>query len=330
MKKLFTIFLLLTCGLCFGQNLIPNWGFEQYDTCPNLADQIERCIGWNNFGQAGTTPDYYNACDTGYMNVPNGFFGYQQDHRYCSGYVGLVTYETPITDYREFIGIQLNQPLAIGQQYFLSFYTVMVELLYPNGYHFGMPTNNIGMRLSTFAYSETNPCPIDNFAHLRSIPVINDSINWNLISGSLVADSAYSYLIIGNFFDDINTDTINYTCDSCTNIYGYYYIDDVCLSTDSAYCNGGIENVPCIVGIHENSDSKVNIFPNPFSNQLIFTFADNKPIIVSLYNFVGQQVLQQTFTSSTTINTEQLAEGIYFYELHNNKGIVKTGKVVKQ
>jgi len=40
--------------------------------------------------------------------------------------------------------------------------------------------------------------------------------------------------------------------------------------------------------------------------------------------------LQQAFTSSTELNTEQLADGIYFYEIRNSKGTLTTGKVVKQ
>jgi hypothetical protein len=74
----------------------------------------------------------------------------------------------------------------------------------------------------------------------------------------------------------------------------------------------------------------INLFPNPFSHQLTFKLADNEQTTVILYNFLGQQVLLQTFTNSTTLNTEQLADGIYFYELRSNKGTLKTGKVVKQ
>ena len=74
----------------------------------------------------------------------------------------------------------------------------------------------------------------------------------------------------------------------------------------------------------------INITPNPFSSQLTFSLADNEQTTVSLYNFLGQQVLRQTFTNSTTINNEQMPDGIYFYELKNSKGIIKSGKVVKQ
>lgn len=79
-----------------------------------------------------------------------------------------------------------------------------------------------------------------------------------------------------------------------------------------------------------SSSSIAYVHPNPFFTQLTFSLADNVPTTISLYNFLGQQVLQQTFTNSATINTRQLADGIYFYELKSNKGTLKTGKVVKQ
>jgi hypothetical protein len=79
-----------------------------------------------------------------------------------------------------------------------------------------------------------------------------------------------------------------------------------------------------------DNGSYIKLFPNPFSTQINFQFTDNLQAKIILYDFLGQQILQKTFTNSTTINTEQLANGIYFYELLNDKRIVRTGKVVKQ
>ncbi len=76
--------------------------------------------------------------------------------------------------------------------------------------------------------------------------------------------------------------------------------------------------------------SSINLFPNPFTTRLTLNTGVNEQTTVSLYNFLGQQVLRKTFTNSTTINAEQLTDGIYFYELRNSKGTLKTGKVVKQ
>jgi hypothetical protein len=74
---------------------------------------------------------------------------------------------------------------------------------------------------------------------------------------------------------------------------------------------------------------KLKIFPNPFSNQITFTSSTNELSTISLYDLLGKQILQQSFSNSTTINTEQLENGIYFYELENSKRILGKGKVVK-
>lgn len=86
-----------------------------------------------------------------------------------------------------------------------------------------------------------------------------------------------------------------------------------------------------ILGIDwEVADNNFKVYPNPFSNQLYFSLADKEPTTISLYNFLGQQIMQQSFTNATTLNTEQLADGIYFYELRNDKGLVTNGKVIRQ
>ena len=87
----------------------------------------------------------------------------------------------------------------------------------------------------------------------------------------------------------------------------------------------------CETGITEhNTIGKLNLYPNPFSTQLHVELFTNETSTLVLYDIFSRQILQQTFTNSTTINTEQLADGIYFYELRSNKGTLKTGKLVKQ
>lgn len=81
--------------------------------------------------------------------------------------------------------------------------------------------------------------------------------------------------------------------------------------------------------LNDQNSVSVNIFPNPFSNLLTFSLSDNKQAKITLYNLLGQQVFQQIFSNSITINAEQLAEDIYIYELLNDKGTFKIGKIVK-
>lgn len=78
-----------------------------------------------------------------------------------------------------------------------------------------------------------------------------------------------------------------------------------------------------------NYDALVTVNPNPFTKQLFVTLGNNEPATVTLYNFMGQVVLQQPFINAVTIPTNQLTAGIYLYEVRNNKGAVKTGKVLK-
>jgi len=84
------------------------------------------------------------------------------------------------------------------------------------------------------------------------------------------------------------------------------------------------------VGMKDAKNLDLKVYPNPFSENVTFSIADNEQTTITLYDFLGQQILQQTFTNSTTINTEQLSGGIFFYELRNDKGEVKNGKILKQ
>lgn len=333
MKKIWITSLLIMLNISAkAQNLVPNFGFEIQDSCPDGQDEIERCNGWLKFSTAASTPDYYNSCaPMGYFNVPHSGAGYQEDHRNCSAFAGLVTFSGSTND-REHIGIQLNQPLIIGQKYFLSFYTVMIEEIL-SGYHFGMPSNGIGLRLSTVAYSVNNPCPIDNFAHLYSVGIINDTINWTRISGSFIADSAYNYLIVGNFLDDAHTDTLHYTCDSCLNYLSYYYVDDICLSIDSLLCNGGIDNIPCDVGIHENTlQYEVIIFPNPASEFVKIIFSDVEDAELKLVDLLGNVIIRNQVADkkSVTLNLSSVSQGCYLLQIINKRnGTMFNKKILK-
>jgi hypothetical protein len=233
----------------YGQvNLVPNFSFEEYTDCPLLDGQSYFASGWSKFSTQGSTPDYYNKCsETTEFGIPQSFICYQEDNRGCNAYIGLGTIVSSSFD-REYVGTEINEPLVVGQKYFLSFYTVMGEYVI-NGNQYGMPSNNIGMLLSTISFSESNPTPTNNFSHLRSESIITDSVNWMRVSGSIVADSSYQYVVLGNFYNDLYTDTIHYNCLDCMNQASYYLIDDICISTDSLLCNGGIELLSCNLSV---------------------------------------------------------------------------------
>jgi hypothetical protein len=76
------------------------------------------------------------------------------------------------------------------------------------------------------------------------------------------------------------------------------------------------------------------VAPNPINDKLNIFIGDNKNSEVCLYDITSRKIFNQSFTNSTSINTSQLAKGIYIYEVRNKSGPdsyreIKKGKVVK-
>jgi hypothetical protein len=72
------------------------------------------------------------------------------------------------------------------------------------------------------------------------------------------------------------------------------------------------------------------MFPNPFSSHVNINYVGNEQITIEIYDFLSHKIISKTFTNNTSINTDQLSEGIYFYKLINEKGLIKSGKIIKE
>src|SRR5689334_6489237 len=95
----------------YGQNLVPNPGFDNYIVCPNGARQVYRCVSWSDFGMS---PDYWGSCAPN-LSLPDIVFGYQYPHSFgCI--MGLATWgiSTLPANLREIIGAPLITPTVIG------------------------------------------------------------------------------------------------------------------------------------------------------------------------------------------------------------------------
>jgi len=93
-----------------------------------------------------------------------------------------------------------------------------------------------------------------------------------------------------------------------------------------------ISSVELLTSVNElkSTTTEVNIFPNPFADQLTIQAQTNEPSTLYLFDGLGRPVLKQLFFNSATINTSQLAKGIYYYQLSGEHGFIKTGKVIRQ
>ena len=282
-----------------GQNLVPNPSFEDTLLCPEFLDQVYATSGWESYGNS---PDYFNECSTASLNVPNASFGFQyaQDG---SAFVGLIPYAKDNPNYREFVGRELAIDLEIGTEYYISFYGNCANL---ETYRYAV--NNIGVLFSTVPYSSNNTIELQNSAHVFSHDVIADTVDWTLVDGTFTADSAYRYLIIGNFFDDAHTDTMDI---GQFNQRSYYYVDNVCVREIDGDCL-----LSLTVGQGKNNQDVLNVFPNPIVD-FVSIQTEGQPILgISIFDISGRHVVN---FSGLTQNRIQLQLG----DLDNGTYVMK-------
>lgn len=299
-------FVLLIVKTSFGQiNLVPNPSFENFSYCPTTQGDLH---GLNNWLSFGLTPDYYNSCAAGAsfpdVSVPSNFLGYQ-DALDGNSYIGVATWCSPCnsTD-REYVGVQLTQTLSIGLRYYVSAYISRAD----SNFGFSVcPTDNFGFRFSGNSFNSVNVAPTNNFSHVHSNTIINNRLGWTKISGSFVADSNYRFVTIGNFYDNINTNST-----ACTDSFSvaYYYVDKICVSLDSMTCNP-------LASVNEmNKQEKINIFPNP-SSDFISTKLFNSKIVanVMIMDELGQIILSKANFNLDKIEIKNFADGFYFIQV---------------
>jgi hypothetical protein len=297
-----------TCGVCSGQNLVPNGDFEQYIGCPQYLCEIDSATFWI-CPHLYCSSDYYNACSPGiWVSIPANYFGYQQA-RSGNGYAGMYLFTYDLPEYREYIEVQLTIPLTAGTCYHFEMYINL-----PNSQLY--TSDAVGAYFSDTLITDTAETVFPFFPQVNNQPGnFPDSINWTQVSGNFMANGGEGYLIIGNFKNDSIT-TLVPSNNIGWDYAAYIYIDDVSLT-------------PCTAIDEQNKNETINIFPNPFSDKLNITVKNNEPVEAILFDITARKLLQGKFTNSVSINTEQLAKGLYLYEVRNKNGVIKKGKVVK-
>ena len=304
-KVIVTILVIFSFGYCNAQNLVPNPSFEDtvyvpllHANCPEdfssiSFDKTQIANGWSSYCN---TPDYYNSCSSS-MGVPTNLEGYQYAAT-GKAYCGVITY-TDGGFYHESIGARLITPLVKGTRYYISFSANC-------GKHDKYCSNNLGLSFSTVEYNGDKCFPVTNHAAIYSSAVDSDIYNWIDISGSFIADSAYKYVIIGNFFDDASTKAVEKN--SASNYYdAYYYIDDVCVSANPNECKMNQQ----MDGINNAFKQRISIYPNPAANYLNISLPS--PASLTVTNLLGQEeVVSSKSGVVRQIDVSNYPNGIYF------------------
>ncbi|MFH2143522.1 MAG: T9SS type A sorting domain-containing protein [Bacteroidota bacterium] len=325
------IFCFALCNLQFvkAQNLVPNPSFEDYTICPDNYFMLP-----NDWYTCSGDPDYYNVCDTtNSFGVPYNGFGYQfatDGNAYC-GFYALCVYESWFT-YKEYLGCELILPLVIGQKYFISF-----KINFSGHPAIDLAVNNIGLLFSTQSYQDYQPydtitcIPTINFAHIQDTNIIFDDISWTTVKSSIIADSNYQFIVIGNFYDIEHIDTIllnnNYLYHKA-----YYFIDDLCISSDSIFCEN---NTSLTDKIH--IQNKISVIPNPFNNiTTVLINYEGKLRSIRIFDYTGVDVTQKVGIYDITegnnnqfnLSKGSLTEGIYFLTIFTDYQTISTKLII--
>lgn len=316
MKNLFTLLFVLILGTCAdAQNLVPNYSFEEADSCPTHLDDLI-CIGCMNATLG--KPDYFNICDTAatsigrrfpWVGVPHNFIGCQTANEGLA-YVGLNLFIKRYSDYKEYLGVAI-QPLAIDTEYAV---TIHISLADSCNY----ATDGFGVLFTTYGspnniiFGTLNKIPQIDYS---SYGIISDTVNWTTLTSTFVADSAYNYLIIGGFKKPgiMKIEAVN---DTSSNLHdnSYYYLDNIEVEKLSK------TNISII-----NQKNNICLYPNPFNLETtLYINSQNSSIYkLKIYNYSGVLVREIVDISDNkvAINRGNLPSGIYSYNLIdlNNK-----------
>ena len=133
--------------------------------------------------------------------------------------------------------------------------------------------------------------------------MITDTVGWTLVSGSFVADSAYQYLMLGNHFDNANTDTLHIAVQPFVAI-GYALIDNVCVSVYPDGC-------PMAVASEEHESEALSLYPNPARDQITLQGIDSGAVI-TIHDAMGRVLWRGKSTGADMrIGVGHLARGTY-------------------
>lgn len=227
MKIFYTgIAFLCSFHFCLSQNLVPNPGFEQFFSCPQSINtnktNTKIAPYWNSPSYG--TPDLYNKCSKYQMGIQNAT-GFTNPFS-GDGFAGIITWEGK-KGYREYLQVELNEPLKAGHVYSVSFY-------YKLSSYSKYSADRIGFYMSNTDafYKQDTPIPVrSSFTKIKEKPMDIATGSWEHFAVEYIAKGGERYLTIGNFDDNKITQTFHLSFvtsqEPMLEQAAYYYLDEV-------------------------------------------------------------------------------------------------------
>jgi hypothetical protein len=220
-------------------NLVRNSDFSINSQLPNYIMQINFACPWMDpLGGGVGTADYFHInSSTPMVDLPTNAFGCQSEPiGPDDAYAGFLGYGLPPIS-REYIQQPLQSTLQAGTTYYSEMYVSLAD-------RSAISINSLGMFFSSGAISQTGYALVAGNPQIQSPNTqLNDKTGWVRVSGCFPATGNETFIVIGNFNTDLNTQVAAASANSCptggTNNWAYYYIDDV--STVPFEVNAGVD-----------------------------------------------------------------------------------------
>lgn len=311
-----TAFILFLTSSVFGQNLVPNPSFEEYNFCSTFNDGAGKPNHWFT-PIGGLTPDYFNSCsEVSGLSVPQNFTGYQEA-RSGNAYIGLWAFSPDYVNSREFVSTQLLQPMLAGNKYVLTVYFNMANVSMYRVAELGV------------SFSVESPIAPDSifqtelkvFNHDGEL--FNDTSNWVLFQDTITSNGGEEFITVGCVEPDIDLDTAFVPGENPNFDYSYYLVDDVSLiPLDSLLSAEAIER------------TSFNLYPNPATETVQIQLEQSGEAEVLVTDVLGREVYNEiprsTRNDKIELNVSSWPNGIYLVSVINQKGIRSTQRLVVQ
>lgn len=307
----FTALIMAISLIANSQNLVPNpsfenvkiapcsWTLNNYDFTKAIENWIMPTMGSTDIFTTLVDRNCYAHClstseDANGNQLPRT--GKVMSAIVTYGYgCGTHVLDTSI-EYREYLEIQLIQPLVVGLTYYAELYVSLAD----SARH---ASNNIGMYFSDTLIHNRRICSeLDFRPQINENSIITDNKTWVEVSGEFIATSPARYLVIGNFSNNNMTSNLEYH--SKKNRNAMYYIDDVlvkqaCLvvSPDTTICQNDTLN------LHAQSNSLIGWASSTQPNKIIST---GSTLSVSPQHTTTYLAYSSCDTASVTVRVNHL------------------------
>lgn len=114
-------------------------------------------------------------------------------------------------------------------------------------------------------------------------------------------------------------------------INGRVYTTDGTFTTDSIRTTMASDCATNSVSKFNKENDLINVYPNPFTNHINIklNFSKTNQYEFIMHTVLGKQVMKTVIVNSnTTIETNNLPSGIYFYKIIENNKIINSGKLI--